>query len=160
VTGAARRGCGPVAVAEAESRASPPERVARHSTNAAMAAFPIGFVFLVWPEAVLALFGDEFRSSANLLRVLAIGYLVNTSTGSVANLLMMTGHERDYRNICIVGAALNAIIASVAIWQYGALGAALATAATLIVISLGAAVVSRRRLGFSGLVRSAISSRG
>jgi hypothetical protein len=40
------------------------------------------------------------------------------------------------------------------------LGAALATAATLIVISLGAAVVSRRRLGFSGLVRSAISSRG
>lgn len=130
------------------------ESVIRTTRIATWAAVPIAAAFFVWPEGILSLFGSEFRANGNLLRVLAIGYLVNTSTGSVANLLLMTGHERSYRNICLVGAAVSAVVAALAIWRYGAIGAAWATTATLIIVSLGAAAIARRKLGFAGLVSS------
>lgn len=136
------------------------ETVIRTTRIAALAAVPIALILLFWPESVLKLFGSEFETSGNLLRVLAIGYLVNTSTGSVANLLLMTGHERSYRNICLAGAVTNTAVAGLAIWRYGAIGAAWATTSTLIVISLGAAVIARRKLGFSGLIRSSAAGGG
>jgi hypothetical protein len=33
-------------------------------------------------------------------RILAIGQFFSSAMGSVSNLLLMTGHERDFRNIC------------------------------------------------------------
>lgn len=130
------------------------ETVIRTTRLATWAALPIAAVFLAWPEWIMALFGGGFDSAGPLLRVLALGYLVNTSTGSVANLLLMTGHERSYRNICLAGAAVNAAVTAAAVWRFGAIGAAWGTTASLVVVSFGAAVVARRRLGFSGIARS------
>jgi len=127
------------------------QAVLKTTQIATLAALPIALLFLIWPESSLLLLGDEFQQTSGLLRILAIGYLVTTATGSVSSLLLMTGHERQFRNVCLIGAVINIAATTLGTWAFGAVGAAWATTGTLIVISVMAAVVARRNLGFSGI---------
>ncbi len=128
------------------------EQTARQTTRImTLTSLPITAVFMIWPERILTLFGSDFAPGAELLQILATGQFVNTVTGSVANLLLMTGHERDYRNICLLGAALGVAAGVLAIPWFGAIGAAWVTAGTLVLINLLAAAVVNRRLGFTGI---------
>jgi O-antigen/teichoic acid export membrane protein len=125
------------------------ERIARQTSRLMTAtALPIAAVFAIWPEQVLRLFGSEFAAAGPLLRILAIGQFFSSATGSVANLLLMTGHERDFRNICIAGSIASVVGGYVAIGRFGEVGAAWITCGTLILVNALAAWVVRRRLGF------------
>lgn len=117
----------------------------------ALAALPIATVFVAWPGFIMGLFGHEFVAGAQLLRILAVGQFISTACGSVANLLMMTGHERDFRNICLSVSAVGVVAGAFVVARYGAIGAALLTAGMLITVNLLAARASKRRLGFAGL---------
>jgi O-antigen/teichoic acid export membrane protein len=117
------------------------------------ASLPIALVFFLLPEQVLGLFGAGFDASADALRVLTAGQLVATAMGSMSNLLLMTGHERDLRNLIVLGAAANVIAGAWAASSFGAIGSASVTAASMGVVSLLAATAVRRRLGFWGWSR-------
>jgi O-antigen/teichoic acid export membrane protein len=134
--------------------------VVRTTRIAVIAALPIAMCFMIWPEVILQIFGPEFVGRGTLLQILSLGYLVNTATGSVANLLLMTGHEKEYRSISLAGAAFCVVTVLWLTLKFGVIGAACAASATLIFISLAAAEVSRRRLGFSGLGLRAGSADG
>ena len=97
---------------------------------------------------MLRLFGDEFTAAAPLLRILAIGQFINSAMGSAANLLLMTGHERDFRNACIASAIVSIAGGYFAIARLGEMGAAWVSCGTLILINVLAGIMVYRRLGF------------
>jgi O-antigen/teichoic acid export membrane protein len=103
------------------------------------------FVFSLSIVVALALFGEplirvafgpHYTGAYWPLLILAVGQLVNASTGAVANVLNMTGHERDTMRIILVGAVLNVSLNFTLTPVFGMTGAAIATASGLITWNL------------------------
>jgi O-antigen/teichoic acid export membrane protein len=95
-------------------------------------AAPLFIVFIAAPTWVMSAFGHDFIEGAATLQILAIGQFVNVAAGSVGVLLVMSGHERDFRNVQIVAASVSMILNCALIPAFGAAGAATAAAAALI----------------------------
>lgn len=128
------------------------QQLARQTTRLmTLMAFPIAIVFLAAPHLILQIFGGAFSEAAPALRIMTIGQFVATASGSVANLLLMTGHERDFRNICLGAVAFSAIAGLVLIPRCGATGAAIVMATTLALVNVLSLRVATRRLGFHGV---------
>ncbi|UCC84110.1 MAG: flippase [Gemmatimonadota bacterium] len=109
-------------------------------------ASPVLILFLLIPGWVMGLFGPEFVVGAVPLMILALGQFVNVATGSVAYLLMMSGHERLVRNNVAAAAILNVILTVILVPIAGIVGAAIATAVSLAAKNLIAAYLVRSRL--------------
>ncbi|MCP8617502.1 flippase [Salirhabdus salicampi] len=102
--------------------------------------------FLIIPEFILSLFGEEFIQGTLALIILAIGQFVVLATGPVAYLLMMTGHEKFHRNNVVLCGILNIILNFVLIPNYGLPGAAVATATSLILKNILAVIFVKLKL--------------
>jgi O-antigen/teichoic acid export membrane protein len=98
----------------------------------AVFASPIFLIFLLAPKFVMSAFGSDFIGGAATLQILSIGQFVNVAAGSVGVLLVMSGHEREYRNVQIIAACATLILNFVLIPPLGAEGAAIAAAFALI----------------------------
>lgn len=109
---------------------------------------PLVAGLLMFPESVMNIFGEGYSAGATFLVILSLGQLVNVATGSVAYLLNMTGHERDFRIITLWIAPFAVLLAFVLTVEWGGIGAALATAIGMALQNLGAMVMVRKRLGF------------
>jgi len=96
-------------------------------------AAPVLLLFLVAPEVILSAFGDGFVEAAVPLQILAVGQFINVAAGSVGVLLVMSSKEREYRNVQVVAAAVVLCLNIVLIPSQGAIGAAVAASAGLIV---------------------------
>lgn len=128
------------------------ERIALQATKLmVLFALPIVGFMLIFPEWLMWLFGEEYKSGANLLRILALGQFVNVMTGSVGYLLSMSGHEKDLRNVVFISGPMAIILALVLTPLYGVTGAAVATAIALASQNLLAVGMVKRRLGFNTL---------
>lgn len=97
-------------------------------------SLPLFLLFSLFPELIMYLFGPKYEKSSLVLVILAFAYIVGAVTGPGGNLLHMTGRQNvDFINSIILvfgNIALNMWL----IPAYGAAGAALATAITLILI--------------------------
>lgn len=114
-------------------------------------ALPLIALLLIWPQGALLLFGNEFSGLETPLRILALGQLVNMLTGPAGFLLVMTGYERDLRDILIMTVALSLPLTIGLAVLYGAEGAAWATTANMAMQNVAAASRIHKRLGFSML---------
>jgi O-antigen/teichoic acid export membrane protein len=101
---------------------------------------------------MMGVFGEEFVPAAALLQILICGQWINVATGSVQQLLQMTGHERDMRNIMLVTGSLSIVLAVVLTIRFGVYGTAWAITLSLIVQNLAALAMVKRRLGFLTLL--------
>ena len=110
-------------------------------------ALPVGLGLIVFGRWFLAIFGPEFKQAYLVLVILCIGQLVNAATGSVSLLLIMTHHERDNAIVTGTTAVLNGILNLVLIPQWGAQGAAIATATATIISNIWLALLVYKRLG-------------
>jgi len=81
-------------------------------------------------------FGTEFAASYLPLLILLIGQTVNSATGSVGFLLNMTSNERETVLGIALAACINLMISVLAIPIWGTLGAAAATAVSMVVWNL------------------------
>ena len=102
-------------------------------------AFSLSIVVLLFlfGELIIRLaFGHQYVGAYWPLLILSVGQLVNASTGAVANVLNMTGHERDTTRIILVGAVLNVALNFALTPLLGMVGAAIATASGLITWNL------------------------
>jgi O-antigen/teichoic acid export membrane protein len=81
---------------------------------------------------LLGLFGSEFISGRPELLVLMSGLLANASTGCQDYLLTLTGHQRACAGIYGTAMVLNFILNLVGVSLFGTVGAALATAGTMV----------------------------
>jgi len=90
-------------------------------------AAPLFLLMILVPEMLLGIFGAEFRGGADVLRILAVGQLINAMTGPVGHSLLMTGHERLFAKVVTLFAVFNLLANTVAIMLWGMMGAAIAT---------------------------------
>ncbi|MGK0385878.1 MAG: O-antigen/teichoic acid export membrane protein [Patiriisocius sp.] len=90
-----------------------------------LVASPLLFVFLLFPEWILLLFGEKFKEGAMVLSILAIGQTVNVAGGSAGALLMISGNEKILRNILLFNTFVGIILYIVLIQNFGAIGAAI-----------------------------------
>lgn len=123
------------------------EKIAFQST-CIVAAFsaPLIFIFVFFPNTIISLYGGAYHQAAPVLAILAIGQLFTVLTGSIGQLLIMSGHANELRKSVMVGVVSQFVIATILIPLYGALGAAVAEALCSLAINIRAAFFVRQKL--------------
>jgi O-antigen/teichoic acid export membrane protein len=91
-------------------------------------ALAIAVGLIGFADPLLQLFGSEFTAAKGSLIALILGQLVNVGSGSVGYLLTMTGHQVQAASVMGATAFLNIVLNLVGIHYLGVMGAALATA--------------------------------
>jgi O-antigen/teichoic acid export membrane protein len=124
-------------------------RLARELLSLCALALPLPVIVLCAdPEGLLRLlYGGAYADGAPVLRVLGIGVALTIATGVVGPLLIALGEERVTLRISIAAAVLNVALNLELIPSLHAVGAAIATVATELVVLVPATVVLLRRGG-------------
>ncbi|HHC7308801.1 TPA: MATE family efflux transporter [Vibrio campbellii] len=99
-------------------------------------ATPILLFMLLFPEYILSYFGDDYVSAAVYLRILAISQFICALTGSVAFLLIMSGHANLHRNNVVVSFCIGVVLSLLLVPHYGALGATVSVSISLSLINV------------------------
>jgi O-antigen/teichoic acid export membrane protein len=108
---------------------------------------------LLLTHPLLRLFGHDFDSAVRIVQILVIGQFIVAAAGPQQTLLTMTGHERSAAATMLVFTTLTFVGCGIATINHGAMGAAVATAVTLVAWNLTMAIQIERRLGMKpGLV--------
>jgi len=109
---------------------------------------PLVTIFFIFPEFFLGLFGEEFKIGIAAFIFLSCGRLISSFSGSVGNILQMTGNQNIYAKILLFGAILNVALNLILIPKYGINGAAIASMSSLIVWNLSMVLVVKKKFGF------------
>lgn len=97
-------------------------------------ALPMVGVLCYFGEDIISLtFGGDFVRSYAPMVVLCLGQLISTFAGSVVTLLNMTNNENVAASGMLVAALVNVALSALLISDWGAVGAALANCASLII---------------------------
>jgi O-antigen/teichoic acid export membrane protein len=98
---------------------------------------PLFLVIVLFPEALLAIFGSDFVAGAPALVILGLEALTNSATGTSGSLLDMTGHTRVKLVNSTVAVGASLVLNLLLIPPLGLIGAATAAlGATLLVNAL------------------------
>ena len=109
---------------------------------------PLVIIFFIFPEFFLGLFGEEFKIGVTAFIFLSCGRLISSFSGSVGNILQMTGNQNIYAKILLFGAILNVLLNLILIPRYGINGAAIASMSSLIVWNLSMVLAVKKKFGF------------
>ncbi len=90
-------------------------------------------VGLLAPQ-LLGLLGDDFRPAAGFLRVLVVGALVNSVTGSTTQTLLMSDRRDRLAASSLIGVGVLAVVAGALAVPLGVLGVAIGVAAANAVV--------------------------
>ena len=112
-------------------------------------ASPLFAAFLLFPETLLSLFGPQFIGGAMALRILALGQLARLMGGPLGTVLVMTGNQRWVLVYSAAGVIPCIIFVALLVPAYGAVGAAAATAAAVLLRNGTAIIVAQRVLGIN-----------
>lgn len=94
-------------------------------------SLPIFLTIVFIPDEIMSLFGEEFIGGGQILVILAVGQLINTATGPVGKLMEMMGKQDVTLVALIIVAIANFVLNIWLIPIYAAVGAAIATSASL-----------------------------
>ena len=106
-------------------------------------------ITIFFPEWIMSLFGDEFIEAYRILQIMAVGQLVNALTGPVGTVLAMTGNEKSLRNSAFVSAMSCVLMNIILVPIWGGVGAAVATATCISMMSVYAWLVVKIKTGIS-----------
>ena len=124
-----------------------------------------GGVLLLGGDLALDLFGANFDAGYPLLWLLMAGFLARAATGSTEYLLNMTGNQSAVAWTYGIAAVGNLALNFLLVPSFGLMGAAAATAISIVTSTLWLAVVVKRRLGitvfvFAGSARRKLTAMG
>lgn len=123
--------------------------LSRFSAKIACAiSIPIYFSYVIFSEELMSIFGSEFSAGAGVLLVLSSAQLCNVICGPVGNLMQMTDHEVQFRNVVIGSVVINLGLNYWLIPHYGMLGAGYATFASLTSLNIILVLFVRSKMGF------------
>ncbi|NES42476.1 flippase [Moorena sp. SIO2C4] len=107
----------------------------------------IALSLIVFSKPVLSIFGSGFTAASWSLKILIVGQLVSALCGSVANLMVMTGHQN--KSVIVVGCTvlLNIVSNAIAIPMFGIIGAAITTSLTVIVSNVWYSILVVKYVG-------------
>lgn len=117
-------------------------------------SWPAYLLLAVFAPGFLSLFGPEFAAGATALAVLAGAMMVNCGVGIVQTMLLMSGNSRRHLHATLVGLVLTVGLGVLLIPDHGALGAAYAWAAGIVVENLLAVAAARAVVGEPLITRS------
>lgn len=124
------------------------ERLARQSTTlAAVLSLPIILFMAIFSAQILGIFGPAFVAGQTALIILICGQVINTLTGPIGALLVMTGQEKSLRNLILVTMIISILLYAYLIPRYGINGAALGTSIGMAIEMVGSVLISRKKLG-------------
>lgn len=98
-------------------------------------------------EIFLGLFGTAYLGGAEVIVILAIGYLVYSLMGAVEMFFLVGPFERANAGVAVATLGLNLVLNLILIPAYGIEGAAMATAAAIVFRALVSTALIRRRTG-------------
>jgi O-antigen/teichoic acid export membrane protein len=99
----------------------------------AVVSFPIFAVtFTLAEPAITTVYGEQYRESATFLSLLAVGYYVQAALGFNGTTLVVFGRVKLIFAVNLAAVIVNVALNLVLIPAYGALGAAIGTAVTLV----------------------------
>ena len=125
------------------------EKTVKHSTKMIFwSTLPIVLVFCLLPEFFLGITGEQFRVASFTLILLMFGRFYSAISGSVGNILQMTGHQVIVQNIMLVAAAINVILNLLLIPICKMEGAAIASLVSVIFWNTAMVIVVKRKFGF------------
>jgi O-antigen/teichoic acid export membrane protein len=116
----------------------------------AVCSFPVfAATFAVASPVTVGVFGERYAGSGAILALLSLGYYCNAALGFNGLTLRVYGLVRYVVVISIVAAAVNVALNLVLIPLYGAIGAGIATAATMLAHNVLKQAGLRRGTGIS-----------
>jgi O-antigen/teichoic acid export membrane protein len=125
------------------------EQVLRSS--AAVAGIPsilaLLLLIVAGPQVLALVYGEFYASGATVLAILSLGQIVNVWSGSCNLTLLMTGHQRISLLANLVCGLLTLAALIVLAERYGAVGAAVATAAGLCLKNVWLMLAVRVKVG-------------
>ena len=110
---------------------------------------PLASILLIFPKFFMGIYGSEFLIGVEVLRWLIIGRVVNALSGSVGNLMQMTGQQNNYMKILMAGSIINVTLNYILIPIYGIKGAAFASVCSLSFWNLTMVYIVKKKFGFS-----------
>jgi O-antigen/teichoic acid export membrane protein len=117
------------------------------ATMVTLLVSPIFFMLLFQSDWVMGLYGEGFERGGTVLTVLVIGQMVNVITGSVGSLLMMSGNEKLFNYINALAFVLQIALLVLLVPSHGAMGAAIASAVSVVLVNITAAISVYRIIG-------------
>ena len=125
------------------------KKIVRQSTKMIFwTSVPLVVVFFMFPEFLLGLFGKEFEVGVTAFIFLSCGKLFSSFSGSVGNILQMTGNQNILAKILLFAAILNIVLNLYLIPKYGIDGAALSSVISIVVWNSGMILAVKKKLGF------------
>lgn len=113
----------------------------------ALMSVPMYMMFIIFPEAVLRIFGHGFETGAIALIIVSVGALIWTSAGNVQSLLLMSGHSGwvALNKLFVMLLSFTMLLTLVPLW--GITGAATAWAISMTLDVLLAVILVRMKIG-------------
>jgi len=96
---------------------------------------------------IMAIFGSEFVAGWPVLVLIAIAQMFSSSVGPTNRILAMTGRQKIFMVAILSSTAVSLASSVPLVYLYGAVGAAVATAAGLVVFNVASVLFVRRLLG-------------
>lgn len=126
------------------------KNVAQNSTKLMFwISFPMMIVLILVGPFILKIFGAEFTTGYYALIFLVIGQLANISAGSVGLFLDMTGYQKVFRNIIIIGSFVNILLNLILIPILGINGAAIASMISIALWNIIASFYIHQKFGYN-----------
>jgi O-antigen/teichoic acid export membrane protein len=152
-----------------DDRAGIQELYWRTAVWIAVFSFPVfAATFALSHTLTVAMFGEQYASSAPILALLSLGYYFSAALGFNGLTLRVYGLVRYSVVIAVVAAIANVALNLILIPRYGALGAGIGTCATLVFhnvlkqaglrMGTGISVLHRRHLRVYGVIVAAAAT--
>jgi O-antigen/teichoic acid export membrane protein len=114
-----------------------------------LTALPFLIAIIFFGKQILLFFGEEFQEAYILLIILSFGQFISAMTGTVYNLLQMTGNERKLTKSIAISTVLSLCVGCILVPIYGVIGGALMTFISLLLNSLIACYIANSALGIN-----------
>lgn len=99
-------------------------------------SLPLCLICILFSQPLLAISGKSFEAAWPMLIALAVGNMMNTGTGPVGYMLLMTGHQRLSFINSLAAFTVNIVLGIILTTRYGAIGTAIATGLALTTVNL------------------------
>jgi O-antigen/teichoic acid export membrane protein len=99
-------------------------------------SLPFFLMFVLLARDIMALFGDGFEPGWTVLLIISFAYYINASTGSVGNMLIMSGHQKIMMYNSIAVFIFNIVTNYLLIPVYGMNGAAIASCLSIVIYNV------------------------
>ena len=106
---------------------------------------PVYLLLMLFTSQFLSLFGPDFKSGINVMRLLLTTYFLGSLTGFIEFMLPTTGHQRDLAIAICIMAPINAGLSFILIHFFGLIGAAFATSISVISFRISLVIILYKR---------------